>query len=233
MMPSRRLLQERDQRAIRAAGGDSVRVRMEQSASVWVGSYVHFALPAALLGDDQVALLDDAVRGDGGWRPVIVERSEPLLTRQWEHAASGEELVLAVLGFFPLLATLGAPVTAGKPTAEAFERVAAALAPAGAAAIGDAQLPWWIDTVRGRWESACTLRRRIDELHVWLVFAQCPNCEQLTHRQAPHCRACGHRATDAEQAAADAQRDQAHAELARVRAELDALARGEGLIGHG
>lgn len=206
------------------------RGRRGSGPSPWVGSYVHFALPAPRLGRDEIALLDEALGADPAWRPVQVEQSEPLLTRQWEHAGTGEELVLALLGFSPLLATLGAPVTAGRATAEGLERVAAALPAAGGAQIGDADLPSWIEAVQARWPAVVDAQRRIEELSVWLTFGQCTRCGELTHLEAPHCRACGHRVTDAERAQQEARRGQAEHAVSAARAELDALGRGEGIV---
>lgn len=198
--------------------------------ALWVSRYhMHFVLPTALLGLEELVLLDQAVCGSaGGWQPTGSPASEPVLSRGW-RAATGESVRLTVLGCYPVLATLGAPCVQRRFGCEAIARVARAVPMAGGRLISDADLPRWVTGVGDRWARVVQVARELQQARRRLDFRYCA-CQAWTGYDAPHCRGCGHRFTPAQ----DLERDETRRHAARVvddrEVTLRALGRGEELV---
>ncbi len=73
----------------------------------WLGSgYAHLVLPVPYLGDAELHLLDDALTTEDGWTLAKPDISRPLLRLDWWRRDGGA-LTVAVLGWYPLLLTIG------------------------------------------------------------------------------------------------------------------------------
>ena len=200
------------------------------SPPVWAGgSYAHLALPSPILDDPELALFDRAVCAQDGWSPVERQVGRPVLVRRWQHPRGGL-LVLVVLGWYPLLTTLGFTGRPGQAGRRALARVVDAVRDAGGHPVPDRELADWVRATRERWELAGAARRRMDQ-HLPLVeFRTCARCGTWSARQVPHCRGCGHRFTSQEDLERDARSRSAGEVVAGATAELTALGRGQGLL---
>lgn len=198
-------------------------------ATAWAGRcYVHFALPVPILDDAELALLDRTVGVRDGWLPVERQLGRPALLRRWQRPGGGL-LVLVVLGWYPLLATLTAN-RAGAAGRRGLARVTEAVRDAGGRPVGDAELAGWVRAAGQRWALVVAARRRLDD-HLPLVeFRTCTRCPALSARHLPHCRGCGHRFTSQEDLERDARSRAARDAVLAASAELAALGRGEGLF---
>lgn len=201
----------------------------------WAGrSYAHFVLSAPLLGEPQIQTLDGAVCAKDGWQPVpadddsLVEQGGPVLSRRWRRGE--RELRLSVLGWYPVLATIGSPGRATSSSRSALERVFTAVRIAGGRPISDEELPRCLTQVQARWEKAVDAQRRLEAIRPWLEFRECGQCGGWTGQASPHCRVCGHRFTSGEDVQRDERRRRAAGVVDECTAELTALGRGDGLL---
>lgn len=196
----------------------------------WVGrSYLHFVLPVPTLGEYEIAELDRTIGQRDGWAPVAVTDTGPVLTRAWETPGKAQ-LRLALLSWYPALATLGPPGRSGRPVRAARDRVADLVPRLGGFLVGDPELAGLQERVAGRWSAAASLQREIDRLRLSLEQRQCPRCGAMAGRRASHCSTCNRRYT----AVDDTNRDERHGKETRAlrdhAAELTGLARGEGIF---
>jgi hypothetical protein len=204
--------------------------RAGAGAAAWAGrSYAHLALSVPFLGDAELALLDRAACAADGWRPADPGLTRPILLRRWQRPG-GDLLVLVVLGWYPLLVTVG---LAPKPRAagrRALARLTEAVLTAGGRAVGDAELPGLVDAARRRWDTAVAAQRRLEEHRPFLEFRTCRMCPAWSALESPHCRGCGQRFTPADDVERDTRTRAARDVVAAAAAELAALGRGEGLL---
>lgn len=204
--------------------------RVGAGATVWAGrSYAHLALSTPFLGDAEVALLDRATCAADGWRPVESELARPTLVRRW-RSSGGELLVLVVLGWYPLLVTVGLAAKPRPAGRRALARLTEAVQAAGGRPISDSELPGLVDTARLRWTTAVAAQRRLEEHRPFLDFRTCRLCPAWSALEAPHCRGCGQRFSQADDVERDARARAAREIVARAAAQLTALGRGEGLL---
>ncbi|HEY9472780.1 MAG TPA: hypothetical protein VIS06_02895 [Mycobacteriales bacterium] len=198
--------------------------------AAWAGrSYAHLALPTPILDDPELALLDRAVCAQDGWLPVERRVGRPVLVRRWRRPRGGL-LVLVVLGWYPLLTTLGSTGRPGPAGRRALARTVEAVRGAGGQPVPDAELAGWVRATRDRWALAVAARRRLDENLPLVEFRTCARCATWSAREVPHCRGCGHRFTSQEDLERDARGRSAGEVVAGATAELTALGRGEGLL---
>ncbi|MGA8112725.1 MAG: hypothetical protein WCA46_03570, partial [Actinocatenispora sp.] len=75
----------------------------------WTGrSYAHLLLPVPYLTGPAAELFDEAVGAADDWYPVDADAGLPELSRAWRRPEpSADRLVLTVLGWYPLLVTIG------------------------------------------------------------------------------------------------------------------------------
>lgn len=202
----------------------------EDWGALWVSRYhMHFMLPSALLGHEEIELLDQAVcRVSSSWQPTRPLASEPVLSREW-RTTTGELVRLTALGCYPLLATLGAPCVQGLFACKAIANVARAVPAAGGRLISDAELPWWITAVGARWARVVQVARELQQARRLFDFRYCA-CQDWTAYDAPHCRGCGHRFPPAQDLERDETRRHAASVVDQCEATLRALGRGEELV---
>ncbi|WP_157181006.1 hypothetical protein [Actinopolymorpha alba] len=200
----------------------------------WVGrSYGHLALPVPHLDDVHRDLLDRAVCGDGSWTVVNAEGDSepglPVLRRQWRHA-SGDSLLLVVLGWYPLVLTVGAEGAASLKVRRAERRLVEAALAAGGLTVPDAELERVLTQCCERWEKAVAARRVLDEQRTWLECRFCRTCGAWSAYGVLHCRGCARRFAPADDAERD-ERGRAATEVsAAAERELASLGCGEGVF---
>jgi hypothetical protein len=200
--------------------------------SLWAGrSYAHVVLPAPYLRDADVAWLDRVVCREPEWAPADRDRPGVRVSREWVGPDEDDELLLVVLGFYPVLATVGGSET--RAARRVIERLVQEVEGAGGQLVGDRDLSGWIATLSDRWDQVLEAEEEIEQMQVWLEFAQCRNCKELTSRAAPSCRGCGHRFTGEERAEHDRRREQAQKAIEDARARHTAATGGWGLLPRG
>lgn len=204
----------------------------------WVGrSYAHLVLPVPSLTDELLAELSGRLSTDG-WQPVTekaagdnAENAEgPVLVRRWRHDSAGV-LAVAVLGWYPLIATAG---TDGRPTRRlrrAVRTVTEIALASGGRLVGDAELAGAVAGCADRWRKAVEARRVIEANRRRLEFRQCSSCGAWSAYGDVRCRECERRFSPADDTARDQQGAQAAAATAEAERTLGELARGEGLFG--
>ncbi|GAA2755532.1 hypothetical protein [Actinopolymorpha rutila] len=237
-------------RSLRPNGADADR---ESDRKPWVGrSYAHLVLPVPHLDERRRELLDRAVRGpaggvgddDGGgaprsgrgvrtWQVVNAEADAepgvPVLRRQWRHP-SGDSLLLVVLGWYPLVVTVGPESAASIRARRALRRVVDAARSAGGRTVPDADLSRVLAQSRERWERAVALRQVIEERRTWLECRHCRGCGEWSAYGVLHCRGCARRFAPADDAERDERGRIAAEESARAERELAELGSGTGLF---
>lgn len=198
-------------------------------AGTWAHqSYAHLTLPVPVLGDAEVALVDRAVGDQDGWRPVAEDTSSvgPVLIRRWGRQRGGQ-LVLVVLGWYPVLFTVSDLGRTGRAGRRARGRIADAVLGAGGGRVADVDLAARVHEARQRWAAVVSTQRRLST-HLPLVdYRYCACCASWSATSASHCRGCGHRFTSQEDMDRDALARSARAAVARATVELAALGRGD------
>lgn len=196
--------------------------------------YLHAALAAPFLGAAEIAGLDAAVGAEDGWWPVASPAGGPVLTREWRRGADRrpEVLRLVVLGWYPLLVTVGGDDRPGPATRRVLRRVRLAVQAAGGTVVPDEDLPDRIAAAPERWHHAAGVLRRADRLRGALQVRGCARCGGESAAVATHCQHCGARFGDADDADRDAAHRRALADLTACRAELDRLTAGDPLPEH-
>lgn len=197
--------------------------------SPWVGrSYAHVVLSRPYVDDATRALLDGAVRREPGWRAVDPESPPPLLYLRWRHER-GASLLAVVLGWYPLVVTVGSDVRAGARIRQARDRVVEAALADGGRVVADRELERTLGRSRERWQRAAAAHVTIEREVALTERRQC-RCGGWSTYAAVHCSSCGARFSAADDATRD-ERGRAAAEaIARAEEELAALARGDGLF---
>ncbi|MFD2079471.1 hypothetical protein SAMN05421678_115199 [Actinopolymorpha cephalotaxi] len=239
---------------------DSARSSDRESArKPWVGrSYAHLVLPVPHLDERHRELLDRAVRGQAGrdtdhgddghdsgtgeirpgrgdrtWQVVNAEADAepglPVLRRQWRHPG-GDSLLLVVLGWYPLVVTVGPEQAASIRARRALRRVVDAARAAGARTLPDADLSRVLAQSRERWERAVALRQVIEERRTWLECRHCGGCGEWSAYGVLHCCGCARRFAPADDAERDERGRVAAEESARAERELAELGSGAGLF---
>lgn len=231
----------------------------ESARKPWVGrSYAHLVLPVPHLDERHRELLDRAVRGQAGragadgddgdvgdvggirpgrgertWQVVNAEADAepglPVLRRQWRHPG-GDSLLLVVLGWYPLVVTVGPESAASIRARRALRRVVDAALSAGARTLPDSDLSRVLAQSRERWERAVALRQVIEERRTWLECRHCRGCGEWSAYGVLHCRGCARRFAPADDAERDEHGRVAAEESARAERELAELGSGAGLF---
>lgn len=200
----------------------------------WTGRcYAHLILPVAYLTDSAVALFDEAVGAADGWRPVDEDGSGPRLRRGWRRPDTGtppDELRLTVLGWYPLLVTLGTGLSRRPPRASragqrALRRAVTAALTVDGRWVPDRELPHRLASARDRVGEAGALHARAERQRDLMERRCCSVCRFRTADLATHCDRCGRRFTAIDDAERDERRRRAEDELSRCAASLEELAR--------
>lgn len=216
----------------RPAGASGLRERRNRrNARPWVGrSYLHLVFPMPALDDDSLRLLDDTL-GDLGWVVSSDQQTspgEPVLTRRWtqgEHA-----LVLIVLGWYPLLVTIGSEGRANGRVRQAERRLAETVVAAGGREVADRELEEAAHRCRERWPEALAARRVIEDHSRWLECRLCRACGAWSAYGALHCRGCARRFAPEDDAERDERGRAAAAATAEAEQRLAELGRGDGMF---
>lgn len=197
----------------------------------WVGySYVHLAFPVPALDAEYSELLDRTLAADG-WE-LASERplpGEPVLLRRWGHGG-GSSLVLLVLGWYPLVLTVGAEGPATPRIRRAERHVTTAVVEAGGREVADRELDELLGQCRARWQQALGERRTIEEQRRWLECRGCRNCAVWSAYGALHCRGCARRFAPEDDADRDERGREAAAIATAAEQRLASLGRGVGLF---
>lgn len=197
----------------------------------WVGhSYVHLVFPVPALDAEHVEMMDRTIAPDG-WA-VASERplpGEPVLLRRWGHS-NGSSLVLLVLGWYPLVVTVGSEGTATPRIRRAERHLAAAVVEAGGREVADRDLDRVLGECRGRWQQALGERRTVEEQRRWLECRSCRNCGAWSAYGALHCRGCSRRFAPEDDAERDERGREAAAIAVAAEHRLGSLGRGDGLF---
>lgn len=213
-----------------AAAGPSHRPGSVRPHRVWVGrTYAHVALPRAHVDDACVELLDAAVGTEAGWYPVDPVTTPPVLYRRWRHERGGT-LVAIVVGWYPLLLTIGTDGWSRPRVRRARQHVVDAVLQAGGRAIADRDLDRVIGQSRQRWDRAVALHTEGQAQQELLERRRCGRCGCWSAYSASHCSRCGGRFTGADDAERDEQGRRAEEAMARASDELAELARGAGMF---
>lgn len=201
----------------------------------WVGrSYAHLVLPYPHLNEHCLEVLDRAVADDdpsGEWSVAGDGSPSPRLMRHWKHAAGGS-LILLVLGWYPVLMTVGPDgnVRARSRARKAQNRLIEAVFDNGGRAVADRDLDRVLDVMDKRWQRVLDARRRIEQHRIWVDCRQCANCGDASASTAVHCRGCGRRFTSADDAEREERSAPAREAINAAERELEALGHGEGLF---
>lgn len=202
-----------------------------RKARPWVGrSYLHLVFPAPALDARNLRLLDDTL-GDLGWSVSSDQQTpagQPVLTRRWTQGENA--LVLIVLGWYPLLVTIGAEGRANGRVRQAERRIAEAVVAAGGREVADRELEEAVTRCRERWPEALAARRVIEEHSKWLECRLCRACGAWSAYGALHCRGCARRFAPEDDAERDEQGRAAAAATAEAEQRLAELGRGEGMF---
>ncbi|WP_203963210.1 hypothetical protein [Actinocatenispora thailandica] len=190
----------------------------------WTGRhYVHLLLPVPYLTEPAAAVLDDAVTAADGWRPY--PDPDPAGARRWHRGPAAGTLRLAVLGWYPLLVTVGAEPAGGRPARRALGRLTEAALAVDGRPLSDAELPGRLRAATDRGAAAADLHERAARARLDLTRRRCPACPAISDRLATHCGGCDRRFTGADDERRDADHRGAARHLHHLAAELDRLAR--------
>ncbi|MGW5366171.1 hypothetical protein [Actinopolymorpha pittospori] len=200
----------------------------------WVGrSYAHLVLPVPHLDDRLRDLLDEAVAEAGGWQVLDDEGDAdaglPVLRRRWRHPA-GDCLLLVVVGWYPLVVTIGPEGSPALRKRRGQRRLVEAAQAAGGLTLPDADLDRVLTQCRLRWEQALAARQVIEEQRTWLECRFCEGCGAWSAYGVLHCRGCSRRFAPADDADRDERGRVAAEETARAEERLAELGSGEGLL---
>lgn len=209
----------------------------------WAGrSYAHLVLPYAYLDDERCASMDRAVIDagtdpgadvgtPGEWQVVEDGAPEPRLVRSWRHR-SGTSMTLLVLGWYPLLVTVG-PGSGRRgvsPARKAERRLVEAAVRDGGRAVPDRDLDRLVTAAASRWDRVLQARQQVEQQRIRVESRRCASCGSASDFGAVHCRACGRRFGADEDAERDEGAREAGAVIKRAQQELASLGRGEGLF---
>jgi hypothetical protein len=184
-------------------------------------------LPTALLTDELLRKLDDSMRA-AGLQPVDTDAEASMFARRWGDG-SGPALLLTVLGWYPLLVTVGPESGAPGKLRRAKDLLVDAVLAERGRVVPDRDLDRVMSACRERWAAAVAAGRRIDEQRIWLECRRCASCGAWSSYGVLHCRKCSRRFSPADDADRD-RRGRAAEEVAMAaRRELDELASGVGL----
>jgi hypothetical protein len=190
----------------------------------WTGRhYAHLLLPVPYLTEPAVAMLDVAVTAADDWRPD--DDADPTLARLWHRQPAAGTLRLAVLGWYPLLVTVGADPDGGRAGRRALARLAEAALSVDGRPLSDAELPGRLRAAVDRGRAAADLHERAARERAGLARRRCPACPAISDRLATHCGGCDRRFTGADDERRDADHHAAIQRLHHLAAELDRLAR--------
>ncbi|BCJ28926.1 hypothetical protein Asera_30340 [Actinocatenispora sera] len=190
----------------------------------WTGRhYAHLLLPVPYLTEPAAAVLDAAVTAADGWRPH--GDADPELARRWHRRPAAGALHLAVLGWYPLLVTIGADPAGGRAGRRALARLAEAALSVDGRPLSDAELPGRLRAAADRGAAAADLHERATRERAELTRRRCPACPAISDRLATHCGGCDRRFTGADDERRDAAHRAASERLHQLAAELDRLAR--------
>ncbi len=180
----------------------------------WTGRcYAHLLLPVPFLTRPAIALFDEAVGADDGWTPAAADDPGGVaLSRTWRRPspAPSDELLLTVLGWYPLLVTVG---TTGRGSAggarsarRAVHRTITATLSVDGRWVPDRELPHRIAAGRDRAAAAFRSHAAAADRRAELAGRSCASCRASTGYQATHCDRCGRRFSTAE----DSDRDRTY-----------------------
>ncbi len=196
----------------------------------WTGRcYAHLLLPVPYLTGPAVALFDEAVGAADDWSAQLPDDpTEPQLSRTWRRptAAAGDELLLTVLGWYPLLVTVGsAGRHGGRSARRAVHRTITAALSVDGRWVADREVPHRIAAGRDRGAAAFGSHAAAAYCRAELAGRRCASCRTEAGYQATHCDRCGRRFTSAD----DRDRDEAYRlaaeRLAGHARDLDHLGR--------
>ncbi|GAB3415701.1 hypothetical protein [Flindersiella endophytica] len=201
----------------------------------WVGrSYVHLVFPVPALDADRIALLDGSL-AESGWQVVPDNRpagdDSPILNRRWSNGQS--VLLLVVLGWYPLLVTIGAEGSSlfgNSRVRKAERRLVEASVAAGAREVADRELDYTVSQLRARWPQAVAARSAIEEHGRWLECRGCRSCGAWSAYGALHCRGCARRFAPEDDSERNERGQAAAAATAAAEQQLRSLGRGDGLF---
>lgn len=196
-------------------------------------SYAHVLLPVPHL-DAEHRTRFDATLAEVGWQPVPddvvrAEHGSPVLTHRWRHPNAGT-LMLVVVGWYPLVCTIGPD---GRPTPRSrrgVRRVTEAAVAAGGRELPDRDLDRVVQAGRERWSKALEARQVIEEQRAFLECRHCQACGAWSAYGVLHCRGCARRFAPADDAERDERGRQASDATAAAEQTLRVLGRGEGLF---
>lgn len=195
----------------------------------WVGrTYAHLVLPTAQLNEELRSVLDKAM-GSLGLQAVDTDAEASMFARRWGDG-TGPALLLTVLGWYPLLVTVGPESGAPARLRRAKERLVDTVLAQDGHVVSDRDLDRVMSACRERWASAVAARQRIEEQRIWLESRRCSTCGTWSSYGVLHCRQCSRRFSPADDADRD-QRGRAAEEIVGAAAhELESLASGAGLF---
>jgi hypothetical protein len=209
-----------------------------ESGRLWVGrSYLHLVFPVPALTAETVGLLDQTLAEDG-WQVLPDNRpagdDTPLLNRRWTNGQS--TLVLVVVGWYPLLVTIGADGSglfsrAGSKLRRAERRLLeVSVGVGGAREVADRELDYAVGQCRTRWPQALAARRAIEEQSRWLECRGCRSCGAWSAYGALHCRGCARRFAPEDDSERNERGQAAAAATAAAEQQLRSLGRGDGMF---
>ena len=209
----------------------------------WVGRrYAHVALPGAFPTSATIDLLDRAIAAEGGWHPVADHQSAGvLLSRVWRHERSGAELLLMVLGYYPVVMSICRSEQSGHgglltrirgsgSARRALRRVQDAVTQAGGWAVRDADLASSLSQSLEGWRRVIHTERCIGEESRHLTHRSCSRCGAWSRYAASRCRACDHPFAVQDDMTRDARKKIAYQKIRQYRTEITALGQGKAAL---
>lgn len=196
--------------------------------SPWVGrGYAHLAVPRPHLDEEYLHTLDRAVLEDHGWRPV--DATTPVLFRRWRHERGGT-LLAVVVGWYPLLLSVGTDGRMKGRVRRAKDRVVDAAVRAGGRRIADRELPRAVAQGQDRWRQAVQARAAAEQQQALTERRRCGHCGVWSAAEVVHCAACGRRFSGQDDTERDEAGRSARETIVKAGDELERLGRGEGLF---
>lgn len=183
--------------------------------------HTHLLLPHASLDAPQRALFEVALR-PAGW--IADPDENPNMSLRWQRGHAG--LRLQILGWFPLLVTVGPIGKASGVHRDAAARLTAAVLAGGGKSFTDRQLVEYLPQAHLRWQRALLERRRLSTAERMLKARRCSYCGTWSDMSATHCAGCRRRFTAADDAERDTVVSRATATVEEAEAALTELARG-------